>query len=91
MAFWREDFFDAGILNDFVRGPAVSLNAGAADQIRIQFELGGIQRHMEDAVGQTKEFFAGGSYNPSIHLRLLVNPLDKLVFWNKNPCAVILM
>ena len=23
----------------------------------------------------------------SIHLRLLVNPLDKLVFWNKNPCA----
>lgn len=48
------------ILNDFlVRGPAVSLTAGAADQIRIQFELGGIQRHMEDAVGQTKEFFCG--------------------------------
>ena len=55
--FYAENDF---ILNDFlVRGPAVSLTAGAADQIRIQFELGGIQRHMEDAVGQTKEFFCG--------------------------------
>lgn len=58
--FLERRLFDAGILNDFlVRGPAVSLTAGAADQIRIQFELGGIQRHMEDAVGQTKEFFCG--------------------------------
>ena len=58
--FLERRLFDAGILNDFlVRGLAVSLTAGAADQIRIQFELGGIQRHMEDAVGQTKEFFCG--------------------------------
>lgn len=38
--FLERRLFDAGILNDFlVRGPAVSLTAGAADQIRIQFEL----------------------------------------------------
>lgn len=39
-----------------VRGPAVTLTAGAANKIRIQFELDGIQRHIEDAVGQTEEF-----------------------------------
>jgi hypothetical protein len=48
VGFLERRFFDAGVLNDFlVSGPAVSFAAGATYEIRIQFELRGIQRHMD--------------------------------------------
>ena len=57
--FLERTFLDAGIPNDFrVSRPAVSFAAGAADQVRIQFELRGIHGYSENLIGQTEEFSA---------------------------------
>jgi len=50
--FSERTFLDAGIPNDFrVSRPAVSFAAGAADEVGIQLELRGIQRHLQDRSG----------------------------------------
>jgi hypothetical protein len=58
--FLKRRLFDSGIPHDgFHVGPAVSLAAGAADEIGVQFELRGIQRDLEDIVGQAEELLRG--------------------------------
>ena len=50
--FLERRFFDPGVTHDgIVGGPAVPLAAGTADQVGVQLELRGIQRHIEDFIG----------------------------------------
>ena len=57
---FQRTFLNAGFTDDgFVCSPVVSLAAGATNEIGIQFEHRGVQRYMENLVGQTEEFLCG--------------------------------